>query len=151
MNEEMYLLDNNVLSHLTNAQLDSAYFHDRCYLPSEIIHEARGFRDSAALRQVEYPTTARVLKHLGAVMATIPIDDTKLVDLYANKGAADPMLIACALDGMEEAATLLWGPTWIVVTNDKAVRAKALELGVEARTREDFFAKSAREWAIQGS
>jgi hypothetical protein len=146
MNEELYLLDNNVLSHLTQAQRASAFFHERCYLPSEIIHEAEGYPDAVSFRDVEYPTTANVLKHLGTVMATIQVDDTTLVNLYANKGAADPILIACALDGMEEAAVHLWGPTWVVVSNDKAVRAKAAELRVESRAREEFFTRTAGQW-----
>ncbi|MDQ1077276.1 MULTISPECIES: hypothetical protein [Microbacterium] len=146
MNEELYLLDNNVLSHLTQAQRASAFFHERCFLPSEIVHEAEGYPDAASFKDVEYPTTANVLKHLGAVMASVSADDTALVNLYANKGAADPMLIACALDGIEEAATLLWGPTWVVVSNDNAVRAKAAEFRVESRTREEFQAWTAGEW-----
>lgn len=146
MNEELYLLDNNALSHLTRAQRASAFFHDRCALPSEIIHEADGYPDAASFKVVEYPTTANVLKHLGTVMATVSVDDTTLVNLYANKGAADPMLLACALDGMAEAATALWGPTWVIVSNDNAVRAKAKELGVESCTREDFLTRTAGEW-----
>ncbi|WP_285362921.1 hypothetical protein [Microbacterium sp. LMC-P-041] len=146
MNEELYLLDNNALSHLTRVQRASAFFHDRCSLPSEIIHEADGYPDAASFPDVEYPTTASVLKHLGAVMATVPCDDSTLVNLYANKGAADPMLIACALDGMEEASTLLWGPTWVVVSNDKEVRAKAADVGVASCTREEFLARTAGDW-----
>jgi hypothetical protein len=146
MNDELYLLDNNVLSHLTQAQRASAFFHERCFLPSEIIHEAEGYLDAVSFKDVEYPTTANVLNHLCRVMASVPSDDTALVNLYANKGAADPMLIACALDGMEEAAAALWGPTWVIVSNDNAVRAKAAELGVESCTREEFFARTAGEW-----
>lgn len=146
MNEELYLLDNNALSHLTRAQRASAFFHERCHLPSEILHEADGYPDAASFKDVEYPTTANVLKHLETVMATVPAGDTTLVNLYANKGAADPMLIACALDGIEEAATLLWGPTWVVVSNDKAVRTKAAELGVESCAREEFLTRTADEW-----
>lgn len=146
MNEELYLLDNNALSHLTRAQRASSFFHEHCYLPSEIIHEAQGYPDVASFKDTEYPTTANVLKHLRTVMETVPAKDTTLVNLYANKGAADPMLIACALDGMEEAATLLWGPTWVVVSNDNAVRAKAAEFDVEACTREEFLTRTAGDW-----
>ncbi|TAM69289.1 MAG: hypothetical protein EPN48_07830 [Microbacteriaceae bacterium] len=148
MNEEMYLLDNNVLSHLARAQRASAFFHEHCYLPTEILHEAEGYPDAASFADVEYPTTASVLKHLGTVMATLAEGDTTLVNLYANKGAADPMLIACALNGMEEAAPLLWGPTWVIVSNDKAVRAKATELGVESSTREEFLVRTQDKWQV---
>ncbi|MER3386863.1 MAG: hypothetical protein RIC81_00795 [Microcella pacifica] len=146
MNEERYLLDNNALSHLTAPQRSSTFFYDRCHLPSEIVYEAQGYPDANEFKNVEYPTTSRVLSHLSAVMATVPADDISLVNLYSNKGAADPMLIACALDGMEEAASHLWGPTWVVVSNDHAVRAKATELGVESCTREEFLAKTKDQW-----
>lgn len=148
MNGQLYLLDNNALSHLTRAQRASAFFQDRCALPSEIIHEAEGYPDAASFKEVEYLTTANVLRLLATVMATVPADDTTLVNLYANKGAADPMLIACALDGMEEAATALWGPTWVIVSNDNAVRAKAAVLGVESFTREEFLAETAGQWEV---
>lgn len=140
MTDERYLLDNNALSHLTVAQRASEFFREYCRLPSEVIYEAKGYPDAASLKSVEYPTTPNVLKHLGMVMATVPANDTKLVNLYTNKGAADPLLIACALDGMEHAAELLWGPTWIIVSNDNAVRTKAAELGIQAITRESFLA-----------
>lgn len=146
MTDEMYLLDNNVLSHLSRAQRASTFFLERCRLPLEVLHEADGSPDIAALKQVGYATTARVLELLKDVMATVPESDTALVDLYANKGAADPLLIACALHASEEAAPLLWKPTWVVVSNDKAVRTKAAELGVTAYTREEFFATTQHDW-----
>ncbi|OFI38597.1 hypothetical protein BIU82_04570 [Arthrobacter sp. SW1] len=135
MSEEMYLIDNNVLSHLSLAQRASEFFRTQCRLPSEVLHEAKGYPDTEVLKEVEYRTTASVLGHLRTVMATVPENDTALVNLYANKGSADPMLVACALDAMQETESLLFGPTCVIVSNDKAVRVKAAELGVESCTR----------------
>jgi hypothetical protein len=146
MNEEMYLLDNNVLSHLSRAQRKSEFFMERCRLPAEVLHEAKNYPDAVGFRDVEYPTTASVLEFLRMVMATVPAHDTKLVNLYANKGAADPMLIACALDGMQETAAHLYGPIWIVVSNDNAVREKAEDLGVDSCSREEFAFKTRDSW-----
>jgi len=146
MNEEMYLLDNNALSHLSMRQRASDFFFERCHLPSEIIHEAEGYPDAASFKQIEYPTTARVLELLGTVMVTVPEDDTTLVNLYANKGAADPLLIACALDGTLESDTHLYGPIWVIVSNDKAVRATAYKLGVRSMTREEFLSRTRHHW-----
>jgi hypothetical protein len=146
MTDEMYLLDNNVLSHLSLAQRTSSFFLERCRLPLEVLHEAESYPDAATLKLVGYPTTARVLELLRRVMATVPESDTSLVDLYANKGAADPLLIACALHAAEEAAPLLWKPAWVVVSNDKAVRAKASELSVTAYTREEFLVATQHDW-----
>lgn len=147
MNEDMYLIDNNVLSHLSSAQRTSEFFLSRCRIPSEVLHEAEGYFDAAAAREVEYPTTASVLGFLQAVMATVPEADTALVNLYANTGAADPLLVACALDGIQESEKCLFGPTWFIVTNDKAVRAKASEFGVDSCTREEFADRTRDDWS----
>jgi len=146
MNEEVYLIDNNVLSHLSSAQRASTFFRTQCRIPAEVLHEADGYADADALKAVEYPTTASVLGYLHMVMATVPEDDTALVNLYANKGAADPMLVACALDGMDDSKKGLFGPTWIIVSNDKAVRAKASEFGITSCTRDDFAARTQGNW-----
>ncbi|XAS74087.1 hypothetical protein VUN82_09765 [Micrococcaceae bacterium Sec5.1] len=145
MNEEMYLIDNNVLSHLSPAQRASEFFRTQCRIPAEVLHEA-GHAHADAFRAVEYPTTASVLTFLQKVMATVPENDISLVNLYANKGAADPLLVACALDGIQQSETWLFGPTWIIVSNDKAVRAKGAEFGVESCTREEFATRTQGNW-----
>ncbi|BCW35953.1 hypothetical protein StoSoilA2_20090 [Arthrobacter sp. StoSoilA2] len=146
MNEEMYLIDNNVLSHLSPAQRSSEFFRAQCRIPSEVLHEADGYTDADSLTAVEYPTTMGVLKFLQKVMATVPEDDTSLVNLYANKGAADPLLVACALDAIQESETWLFGPAWIIVSNDKAVRAKGAEFGIESCTRDEFVCRTQGKW-----
>lgn len=151
MNEDMYLIDNNVLSHLSRAQRTSEFFFARCRIPTEVLHEADGYPDAEDLKEAEYPTTARVLTLLLTVMTTVPEDDTSLVNLYANKGAADPILVACALDGMRETANQLFGWTWVIVSNDDAVRAKAAEFCVETATREEFFFRTQNSWATLGA
>lgn len=146
MNDENFLIDNNVLSHLSLTQRASIFFRTRCRLTSEVLHEAQGYPDNEALKDVEYQTSASVLRFLQMIMATVPEDDTALVNLYANKGAADPLLVACALDAMQETASLLFGPIWVIVSNDKAVRAKATEFHVASCTREDFAIRTFGSW-----
>lgn len=143
MNDSFYFLDNNVVSHLTKSQLASSFFTERCRVPSEVFHEA-GKRD--AIRGAVYPTTVEVLEALTEVMATIDPSDTGLVDLYANKGNADPMLVACALLETRRTAELLVKPDWFVVSNDVAVRTKAAHVGVNSLTREAFFSRTATFW-----
>jgi hypothetical protein len=151
MSEEMYLLDNNALSHLTRLQRNSVFFFERCRLPSEILYEAEGYPDAEAFKRIEYPITAQVLTLLGKVMATVPDENTALIDLYANKGAADPLLIACALDGMLESDKLLFGPIWIIVSNDKAVRATASRVSVRSMTREEFLSQTKDSWRFSST
>lgn len=72
------------------------------------------------------------------VMASVPIGETSFVDLYANLGNADPLVVASALDGQPGEEERLFGPTWIVVSGDKAVQAKAEEFGLSVLTNLEF-------------
>lgn len=140
LTEYQFLVDNNVLSALSKSQRASKFFRARCRLPDEVLHEARGFPDIEALKTLNYETTADVLRHLIVVMATVPDTDTKLVDLYANRGNADPLLIACALDARTQDEDKLFGPVWVIVSDDEAVRAKAAEFQLELRTSGELLA-----------
>lgn len=125
-----YLLDNNVLTQLTTEQRGSRFVSERCRVPGEVLHEARFLPDIELLRTFEYPTTARVLARLVEVMSRVRVGDFSLLDLYNNRGSADPLLVACALDAREEAEEGLFGYEWMVVTNDRAVRTICDEFGV---------------------
>jgi hypothetical protein len=129
MNETFYLVDNNVLGKLSTVQRGSAFFARYCRVPDEVLHEAGPAR-AAALHAVRYPTTPDVLEAVKTVMATVDVGDIKLVDLYRNKGTADPFLIACALVEQQSSADMLIRPEWVVVTDDEAVRRKAEEFDV---------------------
>ncbi|MGE2728974.1 hypothetical protein ACQI4F_05835 [Mycolicibacterium vaccae] len=71
-------------------------------------------------------------------MATVHVADTSLVDLYANQGNADPLIVACALDARSQDEDKLFGPVWMIVSDDRAVREKAVEFCVEVRTSKEF-------------
>lgn len=145
MNDAHHFLDNNVVSHLSKPQRESEFLCQYCHIPSEVLREA-GSRHLQVLRKVEYPTTPHVLEALREVMATVHVGDTRLVDLYANKGSADPLLVACALVETRRAELQLFAPQWIVVSDDNAVRATARVLGVEALSRDEFFSATATAW-----
>ena len=68
----------------------------------------------------------------------MPVGETKFVDLYANLGNADPLVVATALDGQREDNETLLARTWTVVTSDKAVQAKAREFGLAVHSNEEF-------------
>lgn len=142
----MYVLDNNVLSHLSPAQRTSRFLSERCRVPSDVIHEAGGPSEAALPKEVEYPITVRLIGVLREIMATVIPGDMSLVDLYANKGTADPLLIACAVDAIRNDEQFLVRPTWVIVSDDKAVRAKASDFTIETRTREQFMDEARREW-----
>ena len=133
-----YLIDNNTLAKLNRAQRASEFFFSHCLLPTEVLYEARGFPDARQLGRLQYPTNGRILRILGEVMATIPTDDTPLVDLYANRGNADPTLVARALNSIREAEDELFGWEWIIVSNNNAVRRKAAEFGIETLLSDQF-------------
>lgn len=133
-----YVIDNNALTQLSRSQRASKFFRENAHVPSEVLYEARGFPDIAELRLNEYPTTPAVLFQLVRIMATVKTTDTNLVDLYANLGSADPLVVACALDGQDRDSQYLDAPEWFVVTGDKAVRGKAEEFNLKVLTNAEF-------------
>lgn len=135
-----YVVDTNSLTQLGIRRRASRFFIGNARIPSEVLNEAKGFPDIAALRRNEYPTTATVLEQVRKVMATVAVNDTTLVNLYANHGNADPFVVACALDGRDRDAQSLFATEWVVVTEDKAVRAKADEFGLRALPSTEFAA-----------
>lgn len=138
MTADVYVLDANVLSRLSSEQRRNPFLHAHCKIPSEVLHEIQGFPDIEQLRALDFPMTAGVLECLTEVMKTLKPSDFKLVDLYGNKGNADPILVATALTGMRRAAETLFSEEWVVVSDDQAVRAKASELGVGSLSTTDF-------------
>lgn len=133
-----YVVDTNTLSQLGQRRRASAFFLARARVPSEVLHEAAGFPDIRALRRLEISTTPTVLRWVRRVMATVPTDDTALVDLYAGSGGADPLVIACALDGQEQEDQTLDPQEWAIVTSDNAVTARALALGLRVLSNIEF-------------
>lgn len=135
---QKYVVDTNTLSQIGWARRASDFFRENVVLPEEVLREAADFPDLGVLRNLVHSTTAQMLEWLVRVMATVPEDDTRLVDLYKNKGGADPMLVACALDGQARDSAYLGAPEWVIVTADQAVRHKAEEFGLKALSNAEF-------------
>lgn len=135
-----FVIDTNALSELGRKRRASPFFLDNAVIPEEVMHEASGFPDIVSLQDNVHPTTTHVLHRLSEIMATVPSDDTRLVDLYANTGNADPLVVACALEGQEHDNQALFGFEWVVVTGDGAVREKAQEFGLTVLTNAEFSA-----------
>lgn len=138
--EQKYVIDTNALSQLGSHRRASTFFRLNAVIPSEVLREAQGFPDIDALRKNGSPITAKLLSWVVQIMATVPPDDTNLVNLYANLGGADPLVVACALNGQAEDSQFLDAATWIVVTGDCAVREKAEEFGVKVLSNAEFAA-----------
>ncbi|GAA2146508.1 hypothetical protein GCM10009844_22660 [Nocardioides koreensis] len=130
MSSIWYLVDNNVLSRLSREQRGSRFFRASCRLPSEVLYEASELPDIADLRRLEYPVCDGVLERVREVMSTVAPGDFKLIDLYRNLGNADPILVATALHAIDVAASSLFEEDWRIVSEDRAVRAKASEFGL---------------------
>ena len=137
---QRYVVDTNALTHLRRHRRASVFFRENAVIPSEVLREAEGFPDINVLQKNLHPTTARVLDLLVKVMATVPADDKRLIDLYANHGGADPVVVACALDGQAQDSLYLDSPEWVVVTGDDAVRDKAEEFGLRVLSNVEFAA-----------
>lgn len=136
--ENHYLLDNNALGKISRRDRGSEFVRTFCRIPSEVLHEASGYPDIASLSELEYPTTVAVLSVLAEVMATVDVGDTSLIDLYHNRGNADPLLVACALDARRANSPFLFGEDWLIVSDDQAVQRKAAQFGVEFLSSASF-------------
>lgn len=136
----VYVVDTNTLSQLGRRRRASTFFLEKARIPSEVLHEANQFHDLHTLKGLEHPTTPSVLHWLTRVMASVPMNDTRLVDLYASRGGADPLVVACALDGRAHESQYLDPQEWTVVTADNAVRAKAEEFGLQVLSNTEFAA-----------
>lgn len=137
MDDVMYLVDNNVLSRLGHEERASAFLRTRCHVTEDVVHEARGFADELSGVPAR-PVSGSVLRSLAHVMGMIDPQDTSLVNLYANKGSADPMLVAVALDMADEEDRTLVPRQVVLVTGDKAVALVAQRLRVTTLGFEDF-------------
>lgn len=135
---ERYVIDTNALVQLRRHRRASALFRENAVIPSEVLDEAEGFPDIGPLQANRHPLTARTLEWLCRVMETVPAEDRTLVDLYAGKGSADPLVVATALEGQERDSQYIDAPEWIVVTDDGAVRDKAREFGLRVLSNTEF-------------
>ena len=132
--EARYLIDNNVLNALRRDQIHSEFFRVYCRVTTDILWEAREHAEQAALARLSRPHTPGFLMRVRDVMQTLEAGDTQLIDLYGNKGAADPGLIASILEAADDDANKLLSDSWILVTNDQAVAGKAGEFAVAVIT-----------------
>lgn len=138
MNETYYLVDNNVLSKLTAQQRASAFLRERCRIPEEVLHEADGMPDHKALCALNYPVTTAVLELVRTVMSKVEPGNYRLIDLYKNKGNADPLLVATALDAMAATADTLMPDTWQIITDDQGLKAMASVFSVTTLSTTEF-------------
>jgi hypothetical protein len=122
----MYLIDNNALGPLGDRK-KSTFFKEHCRVPAEVAYESRRAKHAKLLESVTVEMAPAMLAQLAAVMKTIPASHTDLISLYSYKGTADPILIAMAVVLSTED---LFADTWVIVTEDKAVRAKAAEFSI---------------------
>lgn len=139
MNEDRYLLDANVLTRLTADQRTHAFVLGHCHVPSEVMYEVRGLPDRTAISRIELPINARTLERLRDVMSSVAPEDHSLVDLYQNKGSADPVLVAAAL-AADHGDGRLWQTMWHIVSDDGAVRTTAATHGVPWLSRDELVA-----------
>lgn len=127
---ERYLVDNNALISLGRDRVASPFFRAHCQVTTDVLREAQEHTHYTQLRASAYPRTSAVLQQIRNVMTGVAVGDTSLVDLYGNKGSADPGLVASALDAMASEEGVLFSDEWMVVTNDSGVEEAAGRHGV---------------------
>lgn len=132
MNQTFFLIDNNALSVLRRGRIQSKFFRQYCRVTTDVLREAREHPDYSVLASVEYEVSPAVLAHMRTVMENIDVGDSSLVDLYSNKGMADPGLVAAARDAITAEDGKLFPDEWFIVTNDRAVAAVAAQHNIDS-------------------
>lgn len=96
-----------------------------------MLYEVGDHPDRGLLEERSIDTQPATLEWIRYVMRHEPVGDTALVDLYSNKGAADPGLIAVALFEESSQDGQFFADSWVLVTNDRAVVERAKARGVD--------------------
>ncbi|TQJ51834.1 hypothetical protein [Phycicoccus sp. SLBN-51] len=130
MNRTIYLVDNNALIALTRRRVKTEFFAEHCRITADVLHEASEHSERRRLAALAEATTSAILEQVRVVMADVAVGDTALVDLYANKGAADPGLVATVLVSAAAQEGYLFPDHWVIVTLDRAVQDAAKRHGV---------------------
>ena len=133
-----YIVDTNVLDKIDVHERATQFFKTSCSLPDAVLDEASGFPDIEDLRQLRYRTTASLLQILMEVMATIEVEDKRVVNLWKNKGAADPVLTAVVLHAREQQRDCILKYKWVIVTDDRGVRDLARKHEIEVLSGDHF-------------
>lgn len=132
----MYLIDNNALGPLGDRK-KSTFFKEHCRVPAEVAYESRRAKHAKLLEPVTIEMTPAMLAQLADVMKTVRVGHTGLINLYTYKGTADPILVAMAVVLSTED---LFSDTWVIVTEDKEVRANAAEFSIGTLTPKELSA-----------
>lgn len=133
-----YIIDTNVLNKIDVHERATQFFTTSCLFPDAVLDEASGFPDIEDLRKLRYPTTAELLRILMEVMTTIDIKNKRVVNLWQNKGAADPVLTAVVLHAREQQKDCMLKDKWVIVTDDKGVRDLAEKHEIEVLSGDHF-------------
>ncbi|WP_296605114.1 hypothetical protein [Nocardioides sp.] len=138
MNGTHYLVDNNALIALGRRRIRTTFFRTHCRVTADVLREAAEHPDRALLETTAVELTPLVLEEIRAVMSGLGVGDTRLVDLYANKGTADPGMIATVRAARAVEESMLFPDTWVIVTNDRAVETTATEHDVQTMKPADL-------------
>jgi hypothetical protein len=140
MNETRYLVDNNALIAIKGERIKTPFFLDHCSITEDVLREAGDRLERVELESIVIRTSPSSLAWLRKVMSSIDAGNIGLVDLYKNKGTADPGLVAAVLDAIELDADKFFADEWVIVSDDQAVRTKSAEFGISTMAASDLAA-----------
>lgn len=141
-----YLIDTTPAVSIPIAMMKTRFFRDQCFFSEEIIHEiGNNKQKNHILPSNIIPVDAKVLSFLSTTVLTGLSNDTKLVDLYTNKGNGDVILIATILSERFKEVGQMFKTDWIIVTSDKGVVRAGLKYDIKCMSKDNFLEILARE------
>jgi hypothetical protein len=104
--------------------MDQLVTEGRLLVPEEVVREVYPSDDHAAQWIHERSTAHRATVGTWSTACTIADRYPDLVNLAKPRGAADPFVVALALDEREKTANSLWRSEVHVVTNERSHRPR---------------------------
>lgn len=137
-NGERFLIDTVSISRISEASWQTMLSDGNCFIPDEIVYEARGNTHRyEQMKKIILETNYDVLIALKEVLS-FPEIDHKVLDLYNNEGNGDVMLLASAIADDICVEQKLFKDENVIVTDDKRLSMVAGAHGIRTYTTDEF-------------
>lgn len=133
-----YMIDTTPAVKIPKNAFGTDFFNSFCFFSDEILYELKDNPNYRLFREHALPATASVLLHAqNSILPALP-KNSKLVDLYTNKGNGDIMLLSTILDEQNKELGKLFQSKWIVVTEDNGVIDRAKIYSIDSMNTNEF-------------
>lgn len=136
--EEKYLIDTTPAVAITKDMFETNFYKEKCFFPEEVLYELRDNCNYERFIKNVIKIDKDILYFLQTTVMTGLTDNSKLVDLYQNKGNGDVFIIATILSKQYDDRGSLFRTRWVIVTEDKGVMEAAYKYDIDCIKKSEF-------------